>query len=83
MYMVLIVLFVSTWVALIFVRNNLILKYRLKAIMICRQENNNLDYFRSQPSYNKMVINLKKWKFEEFFPDLVKPKSVFKIGFDM
>lgn len=77
------VLAVSVWILMIFIRNHLILKYRLKATSMCMKRNNNLNYFKSQPSYNKMVIDLKKWKFEEFYPDLVKPKSVFKIGFDI
>jgi hypothetical protein len=50
--------------AVYFVRNNMTLKYRLRAIDL------DLNVFRDGPSYEWMLFDLRKWTFKQFYPEL-------------
>lgn len=70
-------------VPILFLRNNLVLSYRIEALKIIDKrvtkaihegedwEQLKHRYDRFYGTYYTMFLNFRKWKFEHFFPDLV------------
>lgn len=52
-------------------RNELVYKFRTKAIYILHDNDLSFSILES-PSYDKMVYSFSKWKFTHFYPGLVK-----------
>lgn len=52
------------FLVLLQVRNNLTLKYRLRAIDI------DVYFVTNGPSYEAMLFDFRKWTFKQFYPEL-------------